>query len=295
MHLYENIEWKQERIKSTKELTDKVSIFLDFLTENSVKYPEILSLNNNYVIFNQFTLSLEQTFSNVKTMLLNGNYSNSFALLRQFRDDFLLYLVMLLDASNRNKNIEVVFSIEEIYNNPIAALNTYEKKIHEHDTLEERQALNKWFQNEETRYSIDYKCYQKYLLGDKDIEKINTKLDFDTKLKQINEILNGFTHSKSVQYFINNVTRTFSKEEIERLNQQFSLVTATIITYVILVLCHVKPIMLTYSFEPEELEFDQPLEYQLDYRTYQLLEKYSDKGIRQYVNEHTVFKNSFDE
>ena len=168
-------------------------------------------------------------------MLLQGNYSNSFALLRQFRDDFLLYLVMLLDGSNRKKNIEIGFSVEEIFNDPIAALNAYEKKIHEHDSLKERQALNKWFQNEETRYSIDYKYYQKYLLGDTDIKEINTKLDFDTKLTKANEILNGFTHSKSVQYFSNNVTWTFSKKDIEHLNQQFNLVTATIVTYVILV------------------------------------------------------------
>ena len=171
----------------------------------------------------------------------------------------------------------------------------YEKKIHEHDSLGERQALNKWFQNEETRYSIDYKYYQKYLLGDTDIKEINTKLDFDTKLTKVNEILNGFTHSKSVQYFSNNVTWTFSKKDIEHLNQQFNLVTATIVTYVILVFCHVKPVMLTYPFEPEELELGQIIEYQLDYRVHQLLEKYSNKDIRQYINEHTVFKNSFEE
>ena len=45
MNFFENIEWKQERIEDTKELTDKVSSLLDFLIENSVKYPEILSLN----------------------------------------------------------------------------------------------------------------------------------------------------------------------------------------------------------------------------------------------------------
>lgn len=113
MNFFENIEWKQERIEDTKELTDKISSLLDFLIENSVKYPEILSLNKKYVIFNQFTLSLEQTFNNIKTMLLRGNYSNSFALLRQFRDDFLLYLVMLLDGSNRKKILKSAFLVKK--------------------------------------------------------------------------------------------------------------------------------------------------------------------------------------
>lgn len=287
--------WNQKRIKDIEPIIDDVKDFLDFLGESSFTNPLLLILNKNYIILNQFTISLQQTFYNIEMILLNGNYSNAFALLRQFRDDLLLYLVMIFDSSNSNKEIRNSFTVEDLIRDPIDAYYEFVTKIHQYDDLSERIALKKWFDNSETKYHIDYKYYLEYLLNNPNIKNMQDSLDFTNKLKKANEKLNGYTHSKNFQYFINNATWVLPSQEIDKLNQQFKEVLLTIIEYSILVMCHIKPVLLSRQYEPEEIKLSQALDYSLDYRVDNIISRYSNHEIQNYINLETVFAGSFKE
>lgn len=281
--------WKLNRIKNIKEFLDDVSNFLDFFCESSFSHPLILNLDRKYVIFNQFTQSLQQTYQNIESALFNGNYSNGFTLIRQFRDDLLLYLVMILEGANENKNISISFTLDDFLNDPIAAIYEYENEIYKYDYLKEREALQKWFDDDETRDFINYNSYLNYLLNNSKIKKLHKTLDFDAKLKNANEILNGHTHSKSIKYFINNASWTLPLNKIEILNQKVKDVLLTIIEYAILVLCHIKPILLCEQCEPEFINTSQVLDYFLDCRVITIISKYSNDKIIEYMKLETEF------
>lgn len=291
MDPYDSLQRKEFRVSELKEFNDYVEDLLELLDETSNSNYTLLNFRQKYFVFNQFTQSLKQTFSNIKYTLLNGNYSNTFVLLRQFRDDFLLYLVILLVGSNRLNDSQSGPTMDEILSDPISAILNYQKEIHKQDNQKEREALNKWFQNEETKQHLGYRLYMDYLSKDKDIKNINNLLDFTSKMKKINETLNGFTHSKGIEYFKSNYTIYYSCEEITALNQEYKKVLLTVLEYLILCLCHINPKLLEYPYDSEEIPLGNAWDFKLDARVFTIINKYSTPEIMHYINQKTDFAN----
>lgn len=284
-------ERKAARIKAIAPLLDDVTSLLNFLVESSVTYPDTVRLKGKTLfISNQFSLSLEQTFKNIRCLLLEGSYSDAFALLRKFRDDFLLYLVILFDATDRNKTFTKTTSSGDLFADPDRALKDYLDEVFGHDDVcKERVAIDDWSSGKDTKKTIDYDKYLLYLRRDPDIGALLGGWGFEEKLRSTDRVLNGYTHSAGLSYFEKNVTCYFSDQKVEALNGQFQNELATILSFVLLSMTHINPWLLSVIPEEEESTSGAALRFTFDYRVWTFFEKYVGKSIWQYIRKRTVF------
>lgn len=226
---------------------------LDFLGDSAFSQPSIsVTGSQTHILFAQSVISALATLSNITVCAINGNFSDTFVLVRKLRDDLFQYLFLLYVLSNRSGFSEFTKEELEDFNmeEESSFLDMFDKLLKVLVSGERKNALKHsvdlWFDNiiEKDEYSKERKLFDasKYVEMLKRDELVKECFDlFLSKYwKKNNRLLNNYVHANGIKYILSNQPSNTYNQRVEHLNAVSSAI-SEIVSMFLAVVILIKP------------------------------------------------------